>query len=349
MNKEKLFLKELSKKDNSKISFEQIAKKIEYNKYHKTKKSSNVFAFYLLIIMAVLVISTITIVSSISTKVNDKNIYQEYSGFIKQEFEQNNDEDMGPLPHYTIENVLLDVTYLYEVEIVPTENEMFVGVYIETKTAEQIYEKNKIVDDAEVASPIAKVDGSIVNWFYQREYYQKDKVKWYQFGSENFIPTEINGFHCCGVYKTQSRIIKKEIITNTNVNYLDETFHVLEFKGENSFLTPISVDVPNVSKWYISYEQLTTDNYHRLFRKDYNLELDCTIVNNTITIKTFAVFKEEELAKIEDKKIIDFYRSTNKYILNQDTSDDDLKYGYERSYQYSYDEYVKEIINYFKN
>lgn len=261
--------------------------------------------------------------------------YTEYHGIVRDDFEKNKVDGpfytpSGPIPYYTIENVLSSsnhfdrkLNFLYEVEYINKDNDnSYIAVYIEKKKAEIIYTENKIVADAECASPLNEVDGSIVNWFYSKLFYNEEKVKWLEFTDVNKIPSCIGDYYCCGVYKTQTRVLKREIFSGEEYNFNETIFKRLYFQNVNTdYLKPVTYEINNYSTWFISDNRISTQDsfeYQQLFINDYGCQLNVEIKNGRIRIHTYACpekFLNDEL--VQDQKLFDFYKETNKYILEE--------------------------------
>ena len=76
--------------------------------------------------------------------------------------------------------------------------------------------------DAPNAAPLDVVNGSIVDYFYSREYYDENKVIWCQYAESNQIYPEIKGYVCVGVYQPQQRVIVREIFSKIKDNRNNE-------------------------------------------------------------------------------------------------------------------------------
>ena len=119
-------------------------------------------------------------------------------GYFNTNKDYNNPGNQDKPNDQPIDQVYLEMRmfeYIYEVEYkyIGTGLE-YVAVYIEKELAKKIYEENKEVMDAPNAAPINVVNGSIVDWFYSKSYYDEDKVFWCQYAASNQIYSEIQGF-----------------------------------------------------------------------------------------------------------------------------------------------------------
>ena len=76
--------------------------------------------------------------------------------------------------------------YIYEVDYQDHNfNDLYACVYIDKKLAQKVYEENKEICDATPASPLNAVNGTVVDWFYSKSYYNESKVKWYNFADKD--------------------------------------------------------------------------------------------------------------------------------------------------------------------
>ena len=234
--------------------------------------------------------------------------------------------------------------YIYEVEYKNTEENEYVTVYLEKNLANKIYEENKVVMDAPNAAPLNIVNGSIVDWFYSKSYYNENKVLWYKYDSSEQIYSEIDGYVCVGVYNPQQRVIVREIFSNTQVNIVENVYTNLYFTNDgNEFLTPV-VDKANYRvSWFASHCIINGNNTNMLFAEVYNNKMDCTInkVENTIKLKTYAVQNEDELNKNYSSSLKDFHISSNSIIVENNSPNKEL--GQVSYITYKYDEFVEKL------
>ena len=306
-------------------------------------------------------------------------VYPEYTGFIKDTFEANigdgpSYEMSGPRPappvidgyfntnmDYTapddgnpnykpgdenVDTIYLEMRsfeYIYEVEYkyIGTGLE-YVTVYIEKTLAQKIYEENKVVMDAPNADPLDIVNGSIVDYFYSKEYYDKDKVVWCQYAESDQIYPEIKGYVCVGVYQPQQRVIVREIFSNLEVNILDYIYTKLYFKNEGKeTLTPVVDKVEDSVEWYASNNLIDETNTFFLFASDYSSKFDCVIDReaNTIKLETYAVQSEEELAKNYSQLLKDYHIWTNSVIVENNKPNEEL--GETTYITYNYKEFIE--------
>ena len=233
--------------------------------------------------------------------------------------------------------------YIYEVEYKYIGTGLdYVTVYIEKKLAEKIYEENKVVMDAPNADPLDIVNGSIVDYFYSKEYYDEDKVVWCQYAESDQIYPEIKGYVCVGVYHPQQRVIVREIFSNTTVNIVDNIYTKLYFKNEGKeTLTPVVDKVEDSVEWYASNNLIDETNTFFLFSGDYGSKFDCVIDReaNTIRLETYAVQSEEELAKNYSQLLKDYHIWTNSVIVENNRPNEEL--GETTYITYNYKEFVQ--------
>ena len=307
-------------------------------------------------------------------------VYPEYTGFIKDVFESNIGDgpsyDMsGPIPappvidgyfnenmDYTapgegnpnnkpgdgniIDTIYLEIRsfdYIYEVEYKYIGTGLdYVTVYIEKKLAQKIYNENKEVMDAPNAAPLDIVNGSIVDWFYSKEYYDEDKVIWCSYAESNQIYPEIEGFVCVGVYHPQQRVIVREIFSNTQVNIVDNIYTSLYFQNEGKeTLTPVVDKVEDSLEWYASNNLIDETNTFFLFSYDYGSKFDCEIDReaNTIRLETYAVQNIDELSKNYSTLLKDYHIWSNSVIVKNDNPNEEL--GRTTYITYNYKELVE--------
>ena len=246
----------------------------------------------------------------------------------------------------TLDQVYLEMRmfeYIYEVEYkyIGTGLE-YVAVYIEKKLAKKIYEENKEVMDAPNAAPINVVNGSIVDWFYSKNYYDEDKVFWCQYAASDQIYSEIQGFICVGVYQPQQRVIVREVFSNTEANIVDYIYTKLYFKNDgNKTLTPVIDKVDNRIIWYASNNIIHETNTFFLFDYCYGAAMDCVIDKeaNTIKLKTYAVQDEDELAKNYSQLLKDYHILSNSVIVKNEHPNNEL--GENTYITYKYKELVE--------
>ena len=233
--------------------------------------------------------------------------------------------------------------YIYEVEYKYIGKGLeYVTVYIEKTLAQKIYEENKVVMDAPNADPLDIVNGSIVDYFYSKEYYDEDKVVWCQYAESDQIYPEIKGYVCVGVYHPQQRVIVREIFSNTPVNIVDNIYTKLYFKNEGKeTLTPVVDKVEDSVEWYASNNLIDETNTFFLFSGDYGSKFDCVIDRkaNTIRLETYAVQSEEELAKNYSQLLKDYHIWTNSVIVENNKPNEEL--GETTYITYNYKEFIE--------
>lgn len=299
--------------------------------------------------------------------------YPEYSGFVRSEFEDNIKDNLwgesfGPLPlppvidglivannqfsssNEDFLNNIRTINYVYEVNYEDyLEDSNYIAVYIESNLANKIYEEAEVICDAVGASPLNIVDGSIVEWFYTFTYYNPSCVLWINYDSETMIESSLNNFLCVGVYKTQKRTIKSEIVTATNVNITDYIYTPQVFTNDGSmYLLPTNNKVKNHTSWFGFDELVTLENYRLLFDYSYSCEIECDIdlQKDEITLYTYALQDDKQLSLNSNTVLNDFYISTNAFIISN--SNTNKKYGElsQITYKYSfYIEAIKEFCN----
>ena len=311
---------------------------------------------------------------------SDENLlYTEYDAFIKDAFENNINNgpylDMsGPRPQPPIVDdyfnkqeynkppmdygkpddewfgEILDnftgrtYNYIYEVDYQDHDfNDLYACVYIDKKLAEKVYEENKEMCDATPASPLDKINGTIVDWFYSNSYYNESKVKWYNFSDKDTILSEIDGMVCCGVYLPQQRIITKEVLSQTKMHIVDELYSAMYFENNgDKYLTPIRYENNNITTWFALENELNESNMKTMFNSDYSCNLYCEIdkENNTIKVATYAI----DLPNTSNSSLNEFYESTNSCIVEVG----DKVSGAGRWVTYAYSEYVQYLIEFKK-
>lgn len=380
-NEQKIY-EHITKEATSKMDFNQIVNKVDYSQYKKENKtfqfpkrltlSLTTFALTACLILVLILLPN-------DTEKPGNLVYPEYNGFIKDAFESNVGDGpsyniSGPIPappvidgyfntnmDYTapgdgnpnnkpgdenIDTIYLEMRsfdYIYEVEYKYIGTGVdYVTVYIEKKLAQKIYNENKEVMDAPNAAPLDIVNGSIVDWFYSKEYYDEDKVIWCQYAESNQIYPEIEGFVCVGVYQPQQRVIVREILSNNQVNIVDNIYTKLYFKNEGKeTLTPVVDKVEDSIEWYASNNLIDETNTFFLFSHDYGSKFDCEIDReaNTIRLETYAVQNEEELLKNYSQLLKDYHIWSNSVIVKNDNPNEEL--GRTTYITYNYKELVE--------
>lgn len=233
-------------------------------------------------------------------------------------------------------------SYIYEVEYRNTLENEYVTVYLEKALAQKIYEENKEIMDAPCASPLNKVNSSIVDWFYSKSYYNENKVLWYKFDSPEQIYSEIDGYVCVGVYNPQQRVIVREIFSNTQVNIVENVYTNLYFTNDgNEFLTPVVDKAKNTITWFASNRIINENNTNMLFAECYSNEMECTInkEDNTIKLRTYAVQNEDELSKNYSTLLKDYHIWSNSVIVKN--THPNKKLGQDSYITYKYEEFVE--------
>lgn len=314
--------------------------------------------------------SSSSLANSQSTS-SSKLLAQEYNGFIKDTFESNigngpmHDTTAALSPSPIIDNYfntqmdltpsskpsdmltplpdnLIEFKYIYEVEYKNTLEESFICAYVEKDIANKIYEEKKSVPDAKCASALNIVDGSIVDWFYSLEYYEQNKIAWYQYNEESEIYSEIDQYICVGVYNIYERKIIREIFSNNQVNIIDYIYSPMNFENNNYDYLEFknSLDIERLT-WYASNEIINEKNKEYLFEEYYSLEFECeiNIENNTITLQTYSVQKDSAINSNYSSALKDFYVSSNNAITQNNNPNKELG---EISYiTYDYKKYVE--------
>lgn len=241
--------------------------------------------------------------------------------------------------------------YIYEVEYSNIDIGLeYITAYIEKNLAEKISNECREVMDALGASSIDEVDGSIVDWFYSNEYYNKKKIFWCGYASSDQIYSEIDGYLCVGVYQPKKRTIIREIFSNIIVNISDNIYSNLYFKNEDKeFLTPIIDKSSNLISWYSSNNLINETNTFFLFDSCYGSKFDCVIDKdaNTIKLETYAVQNEEELSKNYSKLLKDYHILSNAVILENDSPNEKLGETTYITYNYvKFVEILQELAKY---
>ena len=263
-------------------------------------------------------------------------------GYFNNSMDYNNPDEGNPnsKPEDIIILEMQTFSYIYEVEYKNTEENEYVTVYLEKNLANKIYEENKVVMDAPNADPLNIVNGSIVDWFYSKSYYNENKVLWYKYDSSEQIYSEIDGYVCVGVYNPQQRVIVREIFSNTQVYIVENVYANLYFTNDgNEFLTPV-VDKANYRvSWFASDCIINESNTKMLFGEAN--KMDCTInkEENTIKLITYAVQNEDELSKNYSTLLKDYHIWSNSVII--ENTNPDKKLGQASFITYKYDEFVE--------
>lgn len=350
-----------------------------YKKYdgRKRQRIVPIYRPVFVCVLMVLLVIVITVLIPKGTKqdINFENypnvVNPQYDGFIKDSFFNNIGDGPtfnvgGPIPappiidgyfnigdnsnnkpgDESLDQVYLEMRsfkYIYEVEYMYIGTGLeYVTAYVDKKLAQKIYEENKVVMDAPNAAPLNVVNGSIVDWFYSNEYYDKDKVIWCQYAKADQIYSEIEGFVCVGVYHPQQRVIVREIFSNTQVNIVDYIYTKLCFKNEGKeALIPVMDKVEDSIEWYASNNIIDATNTFFLFARDYGSHFNCLINReaNTIRLETYAVQSEEELSKKYSQLLKDYHILSNSVI--QENSNPNEELGQTTYITYKYKEYVE--------
>ena len=262
------------------------------------------------------------------------------------ESSENAPGDSSANPDGGMNQIILDLRtykYIYEVEYKYIGTGLdYVTVYIEKKLAEKIYEENKVVMDAPNADSLDIVNGSIVDYFYSKEYYDEDKVVWCQYSESDQIYPEIKGYVCVGVYHPQQRVIVREIFSNTEVNIVDNIYTKLYFKNEGKeTLTPVVDKVEDRVEWYASNTLINADNTYMLFSWDYNNKFNCVIDReaNTIRLETYAVQNEVFENTNYADSLKEYHFQSNTAIIENDNPNEEL--GTTTYITYKYKELVQ--------
>lgn len=335
MSDEKKFLTDLSDSLDSKMNYSDISKYVNVEKYKKDKKVNKLVLKISLALSTVLALSLsiFLIIDNLPTK-QIETAGTPYDGIISQDFKNGNYAgpyygDFGPLPvppiidgyfaeEYNVDNYEFPVDlrtfeYLYEVEY-SNASSSFIAAYIKKSKAEKIYEAYKRVDDATPASPLECVDGTIVMWFHGHEFYNEKDIIWYEYGSPDFISSEINGYICLGVYRTQTRIITKEIFTNTKVNIIDEIYQKVFFSNDgNDFLTPVRYELDDSTEWYAYHTEVNDENKKYMFASDYTYNLGVIIdkENDVISLDSLINLYYEGKISTDNEELMKFYELAN--------------------------------------
>ncbi len=370
---------DITKEVTSKMDFNQIVNKVDYSQYKKEKKSFRFSKRLTIVLTSFILVFSLILVIIFIPKDNEKEktipsnlVNLLYNGFIKDTFESNigngpTIEMSGPRPAPPIidgyfnystdlsdpsdgdansDKIYLEMRsfkYMYEVEYKYVGVGLdYVTVYIAKELAQKIYEENKEIMDAPSAKPLDIVNGSIVDWFYSKKYYEENKVFWCQYAESNQIFSEIEDFVCVGVYQPQKRVIVREIFSNTKVNIVDNIYTKLYFKNEgNETLTPVKDKVDDTVSWYASDNLIDETNKDFLFNECYSSKINCVIDReaNTIKIETYAVQSEDELAKNSSESLKNYYTCTNSVML--ENTNPNNKLGIITYITYNYREFVQ--------
>ena len=353
--------------------------KKEKKTFEFSKKMSLALSSFVMLLAFVLVVFLIPNESGskIDFPDNSNLVYPSYEGFVKDAFEANigngpTKVESGPIPAPPVIdgyfNEIKDnnpdevnpnnkpgddstvpflemrsFEYIYEVEYsyVGTGLE-YVTAYIEKDLAIKISKECRDILDAPNASPIDIVNGSIVDWFYSKSYYNKNKIFWCGYASSDQIYSEIDGYVCVGVYQPQKRTIVREIFSNTTLNLSDNIYTKLYFNNEGKeFLTPVIDKAKDSVIWYASGNLIDETNTFYLFDRCYASEFNCVIDReaNTIKLETYAVQSEEELSKNYSQLLKDYHIWSNSVIL--DNSNPNEKLGETTYITYRYKEFVE--------
>lgn len=373
---------------SNKIDFSKYEKK-EKKIVKLTPKHIFSFATIIVVLMILIIlINPNNVFYKPSDKINFEDypnlVYPPYEGFIKDSFEEDIDEDptledYGPLPENPIidgyinkdsyyssdeqnpsskpedlpvrlPDYVRDFEYIYEVEYLNDVGLPYIAVYIEKELANQIYEENKLVIDAPSADPLDNVNGSIVDWFYSKSYYDSDKVLWFGYAESDQIYASIKDYVCVGVYQPQKRIIVREIFSNILVNIVDKVYTKLHFTNDGQeCLTPNVDKAPNKVTWYASSYIIDETNKGLLFDYCYASEFNCTIDReaNTIRLETFAVQKIEEFEKNYFTLLKDYYIFSNSVIVENEYPD--KEFGESSYITYNYKDLIEILQNLSKN
>ncbi|MDE6584582.1 MAG: hypothetical protein K2K15_04180 [Anaeroplasmataceae bacterium] len=348
---EKEFLEELNKHTTSKVTFNDLPNvDIDSSEKPKNKIWVNLLpAFVIAPIACILLV--VFLVNYFRLNPDDSHL-QKYEGFIKEEYEAGAGIGFGwdsePMPSYTIESLFISnyfkKDYIYELQRYDVNENEYIVVYIEKNTAEKInMEYQDVVCGPPSTSELNNINGSIPYWFYSAKNYNPKLVKWYVFDNPYEIVAEVGDFICCGVYKERVMKITREIISDKQLNYEQTEYACLTFDnvGEE-FIKPRHYQTYTYTTWYLGSREVDFEDEN--FIRDYDLHFNISINDDYIYAGTCAVSREEELQKIENQDMAQFYRLSNAFLTPEDAEKvyaaEYPNYGY---YAYSYDGYVQSI------
>ncbi len=356
------------------------------NKNNVVLRYKSVFIYGIIIFFALLTIILIPKKMPDESKHEDplKEINPIYNDFIKDSFENNigntpTFDISGPQPASPIIDGYFNVSqtntitpnpsigpsyvedptipgletfeYIYEVEYSSTGiKHEFVTVYVERNLVNKIYDECKNVDDAPIADSVEIVNGSIVDWFYSKAYYNENKVFWCGYENSDEIYSEIEGYVCVGVFYPQKREVIREIFSNEFISIIDDIYTKLYFKNEgNEFLIPIIDEVENKVKWYASNDKINEMNKYLLFDDCYSSQMNCYINRelDTIKLETFAVQGDELEKNNYVSTLKQFHILSNQIIMENDQIN--KKFGDISFITYSYQKFVELLQDLNKN
>lgn len=350
---EKEFLEELNKHTTSNVTFKDFPNvDVIPPKKEKHKMLMNLLPVFVIAPIACILL-VVFLINYFRLNPDDSHL-QKYEGFIKEEYEAG--EGMGsggasePIASYTIESLFLsspftkEKDYIYEVKSFDVNENEYIAVYIEKNTAERINrEYQDVVCGPPSTSDPNNINGAISYWFYTEENFNPKLVKWYVFNNPNEIVAEVGDFLCCGVYKERIRKITREIISNKQLDYEQKYYTDLVFEniGEE-FIKPV---------WYLTQDSITwilgsreVDFEEKNFIRYYDLYFNISVNEDYIYADTTAVSREEELQKIENQALAEFYRLSNAFLIPEDVEKvNAAKYPQYGHYCYSYDGYVQSL------
>lgn len=293
----------LSKKENSKTDFTDIISQVNLEQYKKPKKNYKFLRLSILSTMSCVVICTIIICSTLSSKdsnlaassdetnmvisENDNSkepqsfglqVYQEYLIEIVVKEAINEDYEYRPQDKLEFKNVFFDEegnkngvnegVKIYEVGtgLNSPSSPGFICAYIE----------NDIYNNLSQNNTSSLVDGTLVKMFYQNSY-NESEIKWLVFTSSE-LPKEIQNYKLAGVYSecvsTVYREITSEFQEDLNFDFRDYSIHSLR---EDTNCYYVTSSIQEMRKWYLSsysYEEdfrNFTESYFSEVFKEYNV------------------------------------------------------------------------------
>ncbi len=265
------------------------------------------------------------------------DVYDEYNGpmieLIKGESPY--DHSSGPSLRLSLFEVIVGEASIYEVSYLGNINNKYYCAYVDINTAEEIYDAYKNVLDAETASETHIIDGSIIKWFYARNY-SDDLISWYEFSFDQNIPRIINGKMVLGVYLYESVCINKEIRTSSSIERTYDYFRSKYYVYENGPYIKASYNGENIKKvWYpsmfdineLNLDELTFNNFSYEFNDFMNIGF---INDNEIKLDEMHIYENQIDSDIE---------KWNSFV-------NDAKAFHIENNIYYYDEIVNLIIEY---
>lgn len=265
------------------------------------------------------------------------DVYDEYNGpmidLIKGESPY--DHSSGPSLRLSLFEVIVGEASIYEVSYLGNIKNKYYCAYVDINTAEEIYDAYKNVLDAETASETHIIDGSIIKWFYAKNY-SNELISWYEFSFDQNIPRIINDKMVLGVYLYESVCINKEIRTSSSIERTYDYFRSKYYVYENGPYIKASYNGENIKKvWYpsmfdineLNLDELTFNNFSYKFNDFMNIGL---INDNEIKLDEMHIYENQIDSDIE---------KWNSFV-------NDAKAFHIENNLYYYDEIVNLIIEY---